>query len=256
MAKKYQPSPRYNPIVMSKQIEKHRKDLEKLGQNIEAISKSNDSHISLLGNFARHDIKNCIQSMDSILSTNSADEITEEHLDALKANLKVIRETMDNFSKLVPYSKDEKFTAHNLLIALGLLNRDTFYTRGIDFIRNYDKNKDIYLKLPFHGVLQMVNNLIINAINSLDNIDIPIIEIQVETDNSTINITILDNGEIIQEDFYDKIFEFGFTTTGGSGIGLFHARFFCETYNGVINLISKPKTPYTKGFIITLPVEV
>lgn len=105
--KKYIPKARHNPEIQARKIENNRIELLNIHKAVEALSISHDIHISYLGNFARHDIKNSIQSMDSVLSTTNSEEITDENILSLKTNLKVIRETIDNFSKLVPYSKDE-----------------------------------------------------------------------------------------------------------------------------------------------------
>ncbi|HVS92006.1 MAG TPA: ATP-binding protein [Mucilaginibacter sp.] len=51
----------------------------------------------------------------------------------------------------------------------------------------------------------------------------------------TINVMYQDNGLGVNPNISDKIFEFGFTTTQGSGIGLFHIKKLLEdNYNGYI----------------------
>lgn len=126
--------------------------------------------------------------MDSVLSTTTADEITEENILSLRTNLKVIRETIDNFSKLVPYSKDEKFELKNLIIAVELLTRNDLYKQNIKLIKDLPKNINIYLNLPFQSVLQMFNNLFINAIKSLENIKDPTIKLFTYVNNESVII--------------------------------------------------------------------
>ncbi|MDI9257947.1 sensor histidine kinase [Flavobacterium sedimenticola] len=250
--KKYIPKSRHNPEVQARKIDLHREELRQIKKAVEALTFSHDNHISYLGNFARHDIKNSIQSMDSILSTTTAEEITEQQILSLKTNLKVIRETMENFSKLVPYSKDEKFEYRNLLIAVELLSRNDFYNGKIKLFKVYPE-EEIYLNLPFQSVLQMFNNLIINSIKSLESTEKPIIQISAHTDSEKLNIEISDNGQSIPEKDNERIFEFGYSTTGGSGIGLYHARYLCELFNGSIQL-SNTKIGFSKTFLIHLPI--
>lgn len=157
--------------------------------------------------------------MDSILSTTTAHEMTDEQILSLKTNLKVIRQTMDNFSKLVPYSKDEKFNLKNLIIAVELLTRNDLYTNKIKLVREFPE-ESIYLNLPFQSVLQMFNNIFINAIKALELVENPIIKVSAFTNVEHLTIEISDNGTKIEEKEKDKIFEFGYSTTGGSGIGL------------------------------------
>lgn len=59
-----------------------------------------------------------------------------------------------------------------------------------------------------------------------------------------------DNGLGISKENIDQIFEFGYTTTSGSGIGLFHVKEIVQRLNGKITVISK----LNKGtkFLITL----
>ncbi|UPT67012.1 MAG: ATP-binding protein [Sphingobacteriales bacterium JAD_PAG50586_3] len=52
-------------------------------------------------------------------------------------------------------------------------------------------------------------------------------EVNVDIKNSsdnTLNIYFTDNGNGIKSSIIDKIFNFGFTTTSGSGLGLFHIK--------------------------------
>ncbi|MCZ8089572.1 ATP-binding protein [Flavobacterium sp.] len=251
--KKYIPKPRHNPEIQARKIENNRIELQNVLKAVDALTISHDNHISYLGNFARHDIKNSIQSMDSILSTTDANDITEENILSLKTNLKVIRETIDNFSKLVPYSKDEKFEIKNLIIAVELLTRNDLYNNNIKLIKELPKDINIYLNLPFQSVLQMFNNLFINAIKSLENINNPTIKLFAHINENSLTIEILDNGKKIDEKEYDKIFEFGFSTTGGSGIGLYHAKYLCELFKGKIEIKASDGL-FTKAFLVHLPI--
>ena len=251
--KKYIPNKKYNLVVLSKKIDEQSLFISNLDKVIKTLSRSHDTHISYLGNFAKHDIKNSIQSMDSILSTNGYGEITDEHLHSLKTNLKVIRETMDNFSKLVPYSQDERFSLKSLIIAVELLNRNTFHQANITFIKDYPRDLDIMFNLPFQSILQMLNNLIINAIKSLSMVESPQIRLSAFIDGGNFYVEISDNGENIAKEYSEKIFEFGYSTTGGSGIGLYHAKYLCELFNGKIELIIG-NDKFSKSFRIYLPI--
>lgn len=251
--KKYIPKARHNPEIQARKLDENRQNLLKIQKTVEALSASHDNHISYLGNFARHDIKNSIQSMDSILSTTSANEITETDILSLKTNLKVIRETIDNFSKLVPYSKDKRFELKNLIIAIELLTRNDFYKNKIKLIKKLPKDYDIFLNLPFQSVLQMFNNLIINSIKALEGVEDPIIEISAKICHNKVIISISDNGINIDEKNKEKIFEFGYSTTEGSGIGLYHAKYLCELFDGNIDLYCDHEE-YSKSFLVHLPI--
>ncbi|RXG26887.1 ATP-binding protein [Leeuwenhoekiella marinoflava] len=253
--KKYIPRKGNNPAILNRRIEKLEEELGRHGKNIDAISKSHAIHITMLSNFARHDIKNSIQSIDSIVSTNSSEEITDDHLNTIKLNLKIMRETIDNFSKLVPHSDEDKFSYNNLITAVELLNRDNFYENKISLIKEIEVNEEIYFNLPFQSVIQMINNIIINATKALTKVEKKRkIKFTVSRDNSFFKLKIFDNGEEVEKKIEHKIFEYGVSNTGGSGIGLHHAEYLCELYDGKITYHSLDDEEFTKYFCISLPL--
>lgn len=253
--KKYIPTKKANPLILNRKIEDLKETLSLHGKNVDAISKSHDIHITMLSNFARHDIKNSIQSIDSIISTNTYDEITEEHLSSIKLNLKIMRETIDNFSKLVPHSDKDKFSYGSLITAVELLNRDNFYENKITLLKENNLDQEVYFSLPFQSVVQMTNNIIINATKALSKIESKRkIKISIDKGKDFLKISIFDNGEDVQKKIESKIFEYGISTTGGSGIGLHHAKYLCELYDGSIEYYSLENDEYRKYFLISLPI--
>lgn len=57
----------------------------------------------------------------------------------------------------------------------------------------------------------------------------------------------------INEKDVEKIFDFGYSTTDGSGIGLYHAKYLCELFNGKIE-VRFEKNDYCKTFLVHLPI--
>ncbi len=253
--KKYIPKKRNNPVVLNQKIEDLKKALRLHGKNIDAISKSHDIHITMLSNFARHDIKNSIQSIDSVISTNSSKEITDEHLNSIKLNLKIMRETIENFSKLVPHSNKDKFSYSSLITAVELLNRDNFYENRISLIKENTLEQEIYFSLPFQSVVQMTNNIIINATKALSKNETDRkIKFSINKDGEFFRLKIYDNGEEVEKEIENDIFEYGVSNTGGSGIGLHHAKYLCELYNGSIEYYALENDEFKKYFLISLPI--
>lgn len=252
--KKFIPTSPYNPVVQKKKIDQLGDKIENHRRDLDAISRSHDVHISYLGNFAKHDIKNAIQSMDSIISTTAPTEFTQEKIDSLSQYLHVIRATMDNFAKLVPYSASGKFTLTTLMVAVELLTRADMEKDDIEIKLEYPKSSNIEIHLPFHGILQMLNNVILNSIKSLEKNTEKKILISATLKECKIAFNISDNGTEIPAENHIKVFEYGFSTTGGSGIGLYHARYLCEQFKGEITLDVETDGIYTKTFHIFLPI--
>lgn len=252
--KKYIPDNKFNPAALSRKLDMHGETIEKLGKTIEAISSSHDNHISHLGNFARHDIKNAILSMDSILTVTTLDEINNESIESLKTYLNVIKDTMENFAKLIPYSSEGAFKLESLLVAIELLSRADMQKHSIQFELDFPRVTEVNLNFPFQAILQMVNNLIINSIKSLEECEEKKIKLMAKLEHDKVSIKLSDSGHEIEAKNMDKIFKYGFTTTGGSGIGLYHAKYLCDQFNGGIELENAPEIGFTKTFCITLPV--
>ena len=252
----YQPPSKYNPAYQSRQIEKLGNKLQILQQQITAISRSHDNHITQLANFARHDIKNAIQNMDSILSTTSPSEFDGKTIDSLSTCIDVIRTTLDNFAKLIPYSGTNPFTLDSLLVAVELLARADMQRNRIDMALDYSRDSQIVIQLPFQAVLQMMNNLIINSIKSLEEMSTKKLLIQAQIEANHMIIAVKDNGIPIQLADSARIFEYGYSTTGGSGIGLFHAKYLCTAFKGDIQVELQEDADYNKSFIVKLPITL
>ncbi|MEA3444897.1 MAG: HAMP domain-containing sensor histidine kinase [Bacteroidota bacterium] len=250
--RKYIPKKRHNPVVQAQKIDNLSEELDRLGKAIEALSQSHDNHISYLGNFARHDIKNAILSMDSILTVTTPEDFNEESIDTLAIYLKVIKTTMDNFVKLVPYSSKGTFQLPTLLIAVELLTRSDLQKNNIELETQVDRKLDTEIRLPFQSILQMINNLVINSVKALDNIPEKKILLEANLTSDKLVIFISDNGRVIGENEKHKIFDYGYSTTGGSGIGLYHAQYLCDVFDGKIELSDETRDSMTKTFCISL----
>jgi signal transduction histidine kinase len=228
--------------------------LKNLGQSINAISTSHNNHIACLGNFARHDVKNAILSIDSILTVTEPGDFDNEKIQSLGVNLSVIRNIMDDFARLVPYSSNGKFKVETLFIAVDLLTRASLVNEHIILKLIFDRNSDIELNAPFQSLLQMINNLIINSIKALENYTDKNIVLEGKSEYNLFIIRISDNGASIDNSIKENIFEYGFSTTGGSGIGLYHAKYMCDSLGGEVFLDPELEVGMSKTFKIVLPI--
>lgn len=254
--KPYNPNSKFNPAYQKRKLDQIGHQLDVHQHHVAAITRSHDIHITHLANFARHDIKNAIQNIDSILSTTAPGEFDEKKVHSLSTSLDIIRMTMDNFAKLVPYSNTGEFTLDVLLIATELLARADLQRHDIDMVFSYPRQSGISIKLPFQAVLQMMNNLVLNAIKALETVSAKKLQVAAEIDDGYFTIRIRDNGLAIDPLHTAKIFEYGYSTTGGSGIGLFHAQYLTTQFKGSISVNLDDEPPYNKTFIVTLPTTL
>lgn len=167
----------------------------------------------------------------------------------------MIRTTIDNLSKLAPYGKEECFKLKEIINAIELLNRENF--RDIQFIKEIPQ-EDIIFHLSFQTVLQMINNVIINAVKAFENTKDIIdkkIKILANKKGNIFTLEIYDNAHKIVFGNPKKIFDYGVSSTDGSGIGLYHVQYLCKSYKGDIQVQElDPENEYTKYFTITLPL--
>lgn len=233
---KYIPKKRHNPEHQALLIEELEKKIEQHRRELEIVTASYDKHMEYLANFARHDMGNAIQTMDAIVTLAESD-FQAEHLTSLRSCVDNLNIILDNFEKLVPYSKTGDFELSRLMVALETMNRSAFSLEHIQSNIRYDKSRNITLSQPYQALLQILHNLVINAIKALKGVEEEkIIEISADTDDKNCWISVKDTGCGIPDENVNKVFEYKFTTTNGTGIGLYHAKYVCKEINGRINL--------------------
>lgn len=236
-------------------------DINKVSKQLNSIESENIKHLNLIGNFARHDIKNYLLNMDGILSVNDSFGVAE--IEALKVSLDGIKTAIDNFNALIPTIKNDdisRFEISLLLNALKTLHRNKLVDKKISLKTLSHFDTSIYMYIPFQSIFQLTNNLILNAITHLDSLDIIepkiIINMTIEKMNKAkyFCLYVGDNGLDISNELEKKLFEYGFSTSGnGSGIGLFHCKFICEKFKGFIK-IDRTMNDVTKSFKVGLPI--
>lgn len=237
--KKYNPTNRTNPEVLRKRIDALTENIDKIKKQRDMMYSALEKHVEYLTNFTSHDVKNAIQNMDSIVSSLDIENVTEAEIETIKTCLNSIRQSLNNFSSLVPNSTKKEFKLLELFKAAELINRSELKKKKINYEFNIDKNDQRSINQPFHNILQILNNLMLNSIKALENTkDNPTIFIECKINDEQLDIIICDNGCGISDENRDKIFDMYFTTTGGSGIGLYHAKYSLEKMKGSISLLN------------------
>lgn len=249
--KKYIPKRQYNPAVLSRRIEKLSDDLEHHKNLLLAVNKANDLHVEHLSNFVRHDMKNAIQGIDGILYNAGRKQLIPSDVKAeLSTALGLLRSTLDNFTKLIPSPKNNTTTLPAIFNAVEMLSRSELQNQHIKVIYDFDRKSEETISYPFQSLVQVLYNLVINAINSLRDQAIKQIFVKGEICGEFCKIMVYDTGPVILEERRELIFNYGYSTTGGSGIGLFHARSVITEMDGSILVCDSDMPDYTKCFIV------
>jgi len=253
--KKYFPSQRHNPEVLARRVEKQQEVVDQWKKILSAVIKANERHIVFLSNFLQHDMKNAIHSMDGILSTLSDNSISDSEIDSLKASLDLFRQTINNFKDFIPHSQNGEFTLNALLSSIEALNRGNI-SKDIVCEYNYDRKSEIIINHSYQELLQVLHNVIINATKSMETTLDKRLLVKASINDIKCEIRIADTGLEIPSENLDKIFTYGFSTTGGTGIGLFHAKYVCDSFDGTIIINTKCEPPFKKEFIINFPINI
>lgn len=252
--KPYIPSKKTNPVIFAKKIERINSDLEKQKQLHDIRYSNLQNYFGKLTNFTSHDIKNAVHNMDGVVSTIDIRNVTEEEIQSLKTSLNAIRKSLDDFYKLSPDGRKVEFTMLELAKTIEILNKAALNKDKIKYEFKFDKSNETIIHQPFHSIIQVLNNLIINSIRALNDIEIKKVLVTLEIIEDEVNIKVCDNGCGITNDIKDKIFDIYFTQTGGSGIGLAHAVFALSHLNGTVKLIES-NVDFNTIFEIKFPLQ-
>ena len=115
------------------------------------------------------------------------------------------------------------------------------------------KDEPINIMADKEQLQRVLINLTTNAIESIPETRMGRIEIIIETQNDSVNLSISDNGKGISEELQDKLFQPYFTTkSGGTGLGLAISKNIIENMKGTLSFTSKINVGTT--FTINFPV--
>ena len=243
-------------VEFTDKYEKLRQDVVRWQQLLRSANEENSRHIEHLSNFVRHDMKNAIQGLDGIIY-NAAEEgsANAETLTQLKTAVSLLRSSLDNFAKIIPSSREQTTTIPDILVAVEMLSRYSIQQGRVKCAFVYDRESTVKIQYPFQTIVQIVNNFVINALNAFGGQSERRLLVQGLTDGKSCRIVIHDNAPAIPEADRQRIFEYGYSTTGGTGIGLFHAKSQMDEIGGTITLSESDEEGYTKRFVIEFPIQ-
>lgn len=254
--KQYHPNPKLNPIVLQKRIDKLGEKIDHQKALLDTVNKANDLHVEQLSNFVRHDMKNAILGLNGILYNAKLESLIPQDIQKeLDTAYELIRLSLENFTELIPSTQQSTTTLPKVLNAIELLSRSYLKSSGVSVVFDYDRQSKIPISYSFQTLVQVIHNLVINAHHALYGIPDKKIHIKAEISSDKCEIRVYDNAAPISENIRDKIFNYGFSTTGGTGIGLFHAREVLTELHGSIDFCASDIPDYVKYFIIKFNIQ-
>lgn len=219
-----------------------------------------------------HEIMNSVTPIISLSSTASllleesdqkeiaGNALNPDTLDDVKGALNTIAKRskgllhfVDDYRNLtrIPSPNFQSVSIDSLFNRISKLFSDQLNDKKINFSYSISPS-DLELTADPDLIEQVIINLILNSVSALSKTANPFVKLESEINNSAnVLIRVIDNGQGIPEELYEKIFIPFFTTRKeGSGIGLSLSRQIMRAHKGGITVKSAPdkETVFTLRF--------
>ena len=153
-------------------------------------------------------------------------------------------------------NQNDVFTVDELLKRVDILMKHEIKNASLILEVNLEVPSDTKLEGDVNSLVQVVNNLITNAIQAYNGVKGEKIEIRVRKDSSNLIISVSDHGMGMSNEVKDKLFKSMVTTKGknGTGLGLFMSYSTIKGhFNGEITFESELNVGTTFNIILPLP---
>ena len=240
-------------LILVKDVTEHHKDLEiiKTNQNI-LIEKERLASLGQLIGGVAHNLKTPIFSIsgateglndliEEYKSSITDDKVTvQDHLEIahdMSVWVQKIKEYLEYMSDVVTAIRGqaasftdntyETFTIDELIKRVNILMKHELQQALVTLNISYDLTKEIKLQGNINSLIQILNNLISNAIQAYEGAPNKTIDMNIYNTEKYLKITITDYGVGISPDVKDKLFKEIVSNKGSNGTGLrtFHIIF-------------------------------
>ena len=240
-------------LILVKDVTEHHKDLEiiKTNQNI-LIEKERLASLGQLIGGVAHNLKTPIFSIsgateglndliEEYKSSITDDKLTvQDHLEIahdMSVWVQKIKEYLEYMSDVVTAIRGqaasftdntyETFTIDELIKRVNILMKHELQQALVTLNISYDLTKEIKLQGNINSLIQILNNLISNAIQAYEGAPNKTIDMNISNTEKYLKITITDYGVGISPDVKDKLFKEIVSNKGSNGTGLrtFHIIF-------------------------------
>jgi PAS domain S-box-containing protein len=240
-------------------VSKRKTAEEKILRQKDLLEKAN-AELDRFVYITSHDLKAPLLSIQGLIHLAEISEDKSEVEMCLKMMMERIKGLENFIGDIIDYSRNVRVGLVKEEIdiekMIGEIYNDLFYLENVDKI---DFKIEVDKGLTFNSDEKRVNvilkNLIFNAVKYQNlNQENPSIKVKANEDGNHILISVKDNGEGIDPDIQEKVYEMFFRASeksSGSGLGLYIVKEMVSKLDGTIQLKSEPD----KGseFIIKLP---
>ena len=207
-----------------------------------------------------HEINNTLTPMKLTLQQLQRTKNTERFDAYFEKSTTILIEQIDNLSHIATafstIAKMPVVQQETVDIARKIGNVITLHEHNEQHIpiRYIGPNEGIYARTDNEQIMQVLTNIIRNALQALENRPDGDIIVRLTEQDDQVQVAISDNGEGIAPEVRDKIFTPNFTTKAyGTGMGLVIAKHIVQSSGGTISFQSSSSGT---TFLLTLPKAV
>lgn len=209
----------------------------------ETISKQQQNQRRIIASIS-HDIKTPLTSImgyaEMMKKENLSEERKQRYLNTVYEKAVAIRDIVDDFDEYLSYNLDSslrktKMTVTEMIEKLTDGYEDELQSFGVDLICNIEKNDDI-VDVDIQKMRRVIGNIIGNSLKHF-NSERKLIEIECKRKQGSVEIIISDNGEGVEPEKLEVIFEPLYTSDQGrkvAGLGLAICKEIVESHGGEI----------------------
>lgn len=213
-------------------------DTTKIHQLTEELKRKTE-YLSLLNKILRHDILNDLTVVKAALELKD-----EKLIEIAMGRVERIKDLINEMKVL------EEAGGEKRAINVAELIKEVAKLYGKEAIIRLNL-EDVYVRAN-EGLKTVIHNIVNNAVIHSGKSPVEV-EIRTAKEGGWGVIRIADNGRGIPDETKERIFDEGFTTKKGSGLGLFIAKKITEIYGGQIEV--KDNKPSGAVFEIKIPLE-
>ncbi|MBC8110853.1 MAG: sensor histidine kinase [Verrucomicrobia bacterium] len=207
-----------------------------------------------------HDLRSPIASMMGLLEILKLEKDDENRTQYFEMGEKVLKRMDNLITDIIDFARNSRTDIVLTKVDFQMLIEDTF--ANFAFMENalsIEKKHTIEQTNDFYSdskrISFILNNLVSNAIKYHDlTKKNPLITIDVKVNIKKVEIVVRDNGQGIENEYLDKIFQMFYratTTSKGAGLGLYIVKETVARLGGHITVVSEINVGTT--FTITLP---
>ncbi len=244
-------------------VAQYNRTVDELEQSAKLLAKSErESAWKSMARQVAHEINNPLTPMKlSIQQLQRRKNMNDEGFDKyFNDTTAMLVEQIDNLSRIAGTFSDfarmpeAGFSRVDISVTLQSVVRLFANSNEKVEIRYFGKVKGVFVYADSEQLIQVFNNLIKNAIQSIPKDRKGRVEVRLEEPDMNVVVRISDNGTGIPQDVLDKMFVPNFTTKAqGMGLGLAISKNIIEQFGGSITFETEENIGST--FIVKIPGE-